>query len=163
MVKQVYFIRHAKSSWEYPNLADIDRPLNKRGKRDAPFMAEKLAQTAPEVDLILSSPAQRAKDTAAEFLSRMNVKEYKELKQIYHAWTDTLIEIINSLDDEINSVLVFGHNPGFTYLFNHFSDEYLDNLPTCGIFGLLCSSSWSDLDTTNTTVNLLLYPKMFKS
>lgn len=162
-MKEIYFIRHAKSSWADPSLSDIDRPLNGRGKRDAPFMASKLAEKVPHVGLILSSSAKRARKTASHFRKAIRHDDYVVLDDIYHAWPENLLEIVQGIDDSVEKALLFGHNPGFTSVYNKFSDEALYNLPTCGIFGLRCSSSWRDLDRTNTRVSLLMYPKMYIS
>ena len=162
-MREIYFIRHAKSSWNNPSLSDIDRPLNGRGKRDAPFMADQLSKRLSHVDIILSSPAKRARKTAKEFRKAIVHHNYLILDEIYHAWPDSLIRTVKRLDDTINTALIFGHNPGFTSVYNQFSEEGLYNLPTCGIFSLKCSSSWADLDESNTKVDFLLYPKMFFS
>ncbi len=160
-MKQVFIVRHAKSSWADPSLDDIDRPLNKRGKRDGPFMARKLAELVPHVDMILCSPARRARDTCKYFVKEIEVGRVTIDDAIYHAWPERIIERLQSLDEEVRSAMVFGHNPGLTSLYNHFSEEYLDNLPTCGIFELECSGKWSEMDPSNTSAKQLLYPKQF--
>ena len=160
-MKEIYFVRHAKSSWSKPMLADIDRPLNHRGKRDAPIMAQKLSEIVPRVDTIFSSPAKRARKTAKHFRNAIPHRDFVIMNEIYHAWPDTLIDIVRNIEESVNKALIFGHNPGFTSVYNYFSSELLHNLPTCGIFGLQCLSSWQDMDTTNTSVNVLLFPKMF--
>jgi phosphohistidine phosphatase len=163
-LKTLYLVRHAKSSWSDPTLMDIERPLNDRGKRDAPFMSVKLKEIQPDVDLIISSPAKRALKTAKIFSETLfghrNVKTNEDL---YHASADDILDVIKELDDEHNVVVLFGHNPGFTYLANHFSDNYIDNVPTCGIIGVQYEGQeWAKIDSNVCQLHHFSYPKLFK-
>lgn len=160
-MRRIFFIRHAKSSWKDEFLADIDRPLNKRGKRDAPFMAKKLAEKVPAVDLLITSSARRARDTSKYFAKKIEVSEKKVDENVYHAWTDTLIDIVREIPDKYETVLIFGHNPAFTAVYNSFSEHRLDNLPTCGIFEIQVEGSWSSLSKQKARTGLLLYPKLY--
>ena len=134
-MKTVYFIRHAKSSWEDAGLSDIERPLNKRGNRDAKFMAKLLKGKEGQPDKIISSPANRALTTAIYFATELNIPEQAIVvrKEIYHAYPEQVLNIIRNLDDADDTVFVFGHNPCFTSLANQFSEEYIPNVPTCGV------------------------------
>ena len=96
-MKRIFFIRHAKSSWADFNLADIDRPLNKRGHRDAPFMAEKLSAIIPAVDLIICSPARRAQETFTYFTAHIKSKETRTLSEVYHASEQTLLDVLHNI------------------------------------------------------------------
>lgn len=136
-MKTLYIIRHAKSSWEDPMIADIDRPLNDRGKRDAPRMGKRLKEKAVVPNLMLSSPAKRAFSTCrriAEVLG-YGVNKIKTERKLYHADEDDLLDIIIGLSDKCEVVMIFGHNPGLTDFVNLLSDEdhVIDNVPTCGI------------------------------
>ena len=159
--RRAYFIRHAKSSWADPTLKDFDRPLNKRGLRDGPNMASKMKSVVDYVDLALCSPAVRTRATMSLFANEITFGNIVFNKHIYHAWPDALVQILQELDDDLKSIMVFGHNPGFTEVFNLFAKAPIANLPTCGIFELECRSTWDDMDTTNTDARLLMYPKMF--
>src|SRR5690606_16808146 len=124
-MKTLYVIRHAKSSWENPLLADIDRPLNDRGKRDAPRMGKRLQERAVVPNLMLSSPAKRALSTCkriAEILG-YGVDKIKTERKLYHADEDDLLNIIKGLNDKCQVVMIFGHNPGLTDFVNLLSDE----------------------------------------
>ena len=134
-MKIVYFVRHAKSSWEDMSLRDIDRPLNPRGKRDAPFMAKLLKGKGVKADAIISSPANRAFSTASVFAAELEVKkeDIRVKDQIYEAYTNDVLDVISNLEDDLETVLIFGHNPTFTSLANMFSKDYIPNVPTCGI------------------------------
>ncbi|NNC94222.1 MAG: histidine phosphatase family protein [Chitinophagales bacterium] len=161
-MKRIIFVRHAKSSWSNMDLADHDRPLNKRGKRDSPIMAKKLAEDVKHIDLWLISTAKRARKTAKAFQKLIAANETKLEPRIYHAHTSELIQLIHEQDDVHSSCIFFGHNPAFTYLHNEFAAHLLDNLPTCGIFILSSKAlKWKDVDKSNTSVETLLYPKMF--
>jgi len=137
-MKTLFLIRHAKSSWADPSLPDKKRPLNKRGRRDAPFMAKLMVEKKIKPDLILSSPAVRALTTAQYFaqaqdipLSRIDVRE-----PIYASFVNDLVAMVQGLDNDHSIVFLFGHNPEFTSFTNRFSDQYIDNVPTCGIVGI---------------------------
>ena len=163
-MKQIYFSRHAKSSWGDLTLMDIDRPLNKRGLRDAPIMADKLAQRCNSIDLLISSPAKRTKITRTYFEKTISHKKTLIDDKIYEATVDRILEVIHDLDDQYESALLFGHNPAFTYVYNLFSQEAIENLPTSGLFGLTSQvDSWSSVDSTNSDIDFLIYPKMFIS
>jgi len=143
-------------------MKDHDRPLNPRGIRDAPIMATKLAAISERIDVSLVSSAIRAQETAAYFHQAVDYKEKLSINKIYHASVDTLIDVIMQIDDEYDSAMMVGHNPGFTFLHNSFADELIDNLPTCGLFCLdIKADRWQDVDATNTFVSMLIYPKMF--
>lgn len=137
-MKTIVFIRHAKSSWKNPELTDIERPLNKRGKRNAPEMALRLKKIGIQPDLILSSPAVRASMTATYFAEIINYPvvaiQYRD--SIYEATIKTVFELIQSLSDEFESVLIFGHNPTFTSIANYFSETFISNVPTTGMFAV---------------------------
>lgn len=134
--KTLYIARHAKSSWEDMSLSDFERPLNKRGKRDAPFMAELLKDKDINPELILSSPAKRAKKTAKHYHETLGGKlQFDE--DIYEASSMTLLTLVQEAFTHYNSVMIVGHNPGFTSLNDMLSDKPIFNIPTAGVVGIL--------------------------
>lgn len=151
-MKKLYIIRHAKSSWDNPEMDDLDRPLNKRGKRDAPQMGKQLKEKEVTPDFMLSSPAERARATCeaiAEVLS-FNKEKIKIDRRLYHANEDQILEVIrgikNSPRDSEEVVLLFGHNPGLTEFANALLNQYIDNIPTCGIVAAeLPVDYWQDV------------------
>ncbi len=148
-MKTVFFIRHAKSSWENPGLSDIERPLNKRGLRDAPFMAKLIKGKNIKPDKLISSPANRAYTTAQYFSTELNIPEQAIVirKEIYHAYPEEVLRIIRNLDDNDSVIFLFGHNPCFTSLANRFSNEYIPNVPTCGIVKVEAKvEKWGDFE-----------------
>ena len=163
-MKRLFVIRHAKSSWDDPSLKDFERPLNKRGKRDAPFMSQLLAGKEDSLDQIVASPANRAATTAGYFAEAFGIPSEQLIfnKNIYEAHHSTLQNIINAFDNKWESVAMFGHNPGFTNLVNLFTTEYLSNLPTCGIVKIVgLVDSWSEFTPDNAAVRVIHYPKQY--
>ncbi len=165
-MKSMYFVRHAKSSWTNPSLDDIDRPLNERGLRDAPFMAQLLGGKGLKADRIISSPANRALTTASYFADALGIdrSEIEVNPRIYEAWSEDVLELVRRLPNSLNVVCIFGHNPTFTSIANMFSDSYLPNLPTCGVFRLDSEiTAWDQLSDANTRLVELIYPKQYFS
>jgi len=163
-MKRFYLIRHAKSSWSNPGLSDIERPLNNRGLRDAPFMSKMLAGKGVRPDRILSSPAVRAHTTARYFAEAFQIDptEIDLHRNIYEAYPEQVLSLMRDLEQEWETVLFFGHNPSFTSLANMFTEEYIVNVATCGIVCIESSaSSWADVDPSNAIVESYLYPKMY--
>ncbi len=161
-MKTIYLARHAKSFWGDQSIPDFDRPLNKRGKRDAPFMGVVLKDKKVKVDLIVSSPAKRTKKTAIEIADKIGYPGKKILynEELYEASVNTIIKILKKLDEGNNSVILFGHNPGLTLLNNLISDYYLDNIPTCGIVALQLDKKWNVLEKNTCKFLFFEYPKL---
>jgi phosphohistidine phosphatase len=163
-MKTLILVRHAKSSWENKNVTDFERPLNDRGKRDAPFIADILKKKEIEVNLILSSPATRALTTAQIFAKELGISEKDIIanKSIYEAGRKELLKILQETDDSINNLMLFGHNPGLTYLSNYLCDFETDNLPTCGVISMqLDFDSWKYLGNKSCTFKFLEFPKKY--
>ena len=162
-MKTVYFIRHAKSSWENAGLSDIERPLNKRGLRDAPFMSKMLKGKNAQPDKLITSPANRAYTTATFFAKELNIPEQTIVvrKEIYHAYPEQVLNIIRHLDNGDDVVFLFGHNPCFTSLANQFSEEYIPNVPTCGVVKVEAEVSvWADFEK-NGVLKDFHFPKQY--
>ena len=163
-MKTVYFIRHAKSSWSDPWKDDHDRGLNQRGLRDAPFMAKVLKGKGARPDRIISSSAVRAQKTALFFAREFEIEPDAVITEeaIYEAYPQTVLDVVTGLDDAINEVLVFGHNPSFTSIINHFTDDYLANLPTCGIGKVVANvEHWSEFAPPAAQLKELHFPKQY--
>lgn len=161
-MKTLYLVRHAKSSWEDSQLRDYDRPLNKRGKKDAPNMGRRLALMRVSVDLLLSSPANRAYTTATIIASAFNYdkKAIETDEAIYHASRTELVEILKAQDQKLNAIMFFGHNPGFTDLANYLTGADIDNIPTCGVAAIqLEISAWKSLNRNTGKLLFFEYPK----
>ncbi len=161
-MKRLYLIRHAKSSWKDSSLADFERPLNKRGKRNAPFMGKRLQFYQILPALILSSPAKRARKTARMIAQEIGFpkKQIVYDDDIYDASTSTLFHMIRNLDDAAMDAMLFGHNPGITTLAECLTDTLIENVPTCGIFCIdFAVDSWSNIVEGSGTVVFFDYPR----
>jgi phosphohistidine phosphatase len=134
-VKRLYLIRHAKSSWDDPRLADFDRPLNDRGKRDAPRMGRRLAEAGHRPDLLLSSPAKRAFGTAKRVARELGFRKGDIFRNIrlYHADESQLLQAVQAQPDAAGSLMLFGHNPGLTEFATLLCRYPFGNVPTCGV------------------------------
>jgi phosphohistidine phosphatase len=161
-MKILTLVRHAKSSWKNPDLADHERPLNKRGERDAPEMGRRLAAQGQCPDLIVTSPAVRAKVTAETIAEAVGyrVGDIVEDERIYEANAGKLLDVIRELDDSHRHVMLFGHNPGFTHLVNRLAEDAVDNVPTCGVVQLEHEGgSWSEVGRLGSMTMDFDYPK----
>lgn len=146
-MKTLVLIRHAKSSWKDPQLADRDRLLNPRGARDAPEMGRRLARGSSP-DLILTSPAVRAATTAGVIAESVGYPrgEIVQDERLYGAAAREILEVIRGIEDRHERVFVFGHNPGLTDLVNALSQAPIPNLPTCGVVEFRIEAEvWGDV------------------
>ena len=159
-MKTLFILRHAKSSWENSKLADFDRPLNGRGQKAAPLMGELIRKNQFEINLIVSSPAERAKQTAelVKKAARLDAEiEYDE--KIYEASPQRLLEIISASDDKFDSVMLVGHNPGLEGLLKLLTGE-LEAMPTAALAVVdLETNSWSKINSSSGTLRILIRPK----
>ncbi|NNK93816.1 MAG: histidine phosphatase family protein [Desulfobacterales bacterium] len=162
-MKQLLLIRHAKSSWANPDLADFDRPLNKRGKRDAPYMGKLLAAQGISPELIITSPAKRAKRTAKTIAAKIGYDEgsiiYRE--DIYMSGLSGLLKAIASTDNSINSLALVGHNYAITELAEWLTGKVIGNIPTCGIVSIeFRVPSWKKIIEHSGRLIFFDYPKL---
>lgn len=162
--KTLLVIRHAKSSWDIGTLNDFERPLNDRGKKDAPLMAKRMIDKKIQVEAFVSSPAKRAKKTAELFCESYNksLDAILYVTMLYHATADDLYEVVEHLDDSLNTVAVFSHNPGITAFVNTLTDAIkIDNMPTCGIYAIqVQTKKWSDIKKAKKGFLFFDYPKL---
>ncbi len=163
-MKTLYLIRHAKSSWKNQNLADHERPLNKWGKRDAPFMVKLLREEDVKPDLIISSPAVRALITAKTFAEGLDYpkNEIEINDSIYEAGVSDLLNVIYNISDKYRYVMLFGHNPGLTILNNYITDQDIDNIVTCGIVCIQFNiDSWKNVNDNSGKILSYEFPKKY--
>lgn len=159
-MKKLYIIRHAKSSWKDVVLEDFERGLSKRGKANAPMMGERLKEKGIMPDIILSSPAKRAKSTAEIIAKEIGYKK-KVLfdENIYEASVDELRKILTALDDKNSTVFLVGHNPSLNDLAHYYVDFEV-NIPTCGVVEIaFASKKWAEIEPKNAKLLLFDYPK----
>lgn len=161
-MKELYLIRHAKSDWNDPSLSDFDRPLNPRGMRNAPMMGKLLAKESAVPDLIVSSPALRAKTTALIFAQALQVATdaIRFEPSIYEASVQSLLYLVAALPDDAERIFLFGHNPGLTELANLLGDLSIENMPTASVVGIRFEvDAWHDAGKRRGKTIRFEYPK----
>jgi len=161
-MKTLLLIRHAKSSWDDPSVPDFDRPLNERGKNDAPEMAKRLTDKKIRLDALVSSPAKRAKKTCIAFAKEFEYDkdDIRFEEKLYEAGTEDFLEVVKGLKNKWNDVAIFSHNPGITYFANTLTSTRIDNMPTCSIFSVkIKTDSWKDIDSAEKEFWFFDYPK----
>ncbi|HOZ78164.1 MAG TPA: histidine phosphatase family protein [Ferruginibacter sp.] len=160
--KRLLVIRHAKSSWDIGTLNDFERPLNERGKRDAPEMAGRLKEKNVLIDAFVASPAKRAKKTAEYFIEvyGRSKEDIMYVSKLYHAPAEIFFEVAENLPEHFNTVAIFSHNPGITEFVNLLTNNLrLDNMPTCGIFAVRFQGAWKSFVKAKKEFIFFDYPK----
>ena len=161
-MKELLVIRHAKSSWANAFQGDFERPLNDRGHRDAPAMAERMLKRGVGIQCFASSTANRALTTAVYFAEAYgkNKKDILLFPELYHAPEETFYQVIAKLPDEYSTVALFSHNPGITDFVNSLTNTRIDNMPTCGIFAIKTNiTEWKSFKDAEQTFWFFDYPK----
>lgn len=159
-MKTLILVRHAKSDRKGdPAIRDFDRPLNRRGERDAPAMAKRLAGSGIRVDALVSSPAVRALSTAEAFSERLGLPVRTD-ERIYEADVAALQVVARDFDDRLNRVALFGHNPGLSDFLRYLTEENYSDLPTAGIAVVeLPLKSWKHVFAGKGALKSSLCPK----
>lgn len=164
-MKKVYIIRHAKSSWSDLSLDDFDRPLKKRGKEDIKVISKWLKKRGIKPDIVISSPAKRAKKTLKTLEEILNIDKdvIKFDKGIYEAHVQYLVDMLSKLDDRYGSVFIIGHNPSLNELAEHLSDTIITNIPTSGVVAIeLDIDKWNEIKNKKGKILFFIYPKKLK-
>lgn len=162
-MKTLFLIRHAKSSWSDGSLDDFNRPLNNRGKISADFMGKELAKKGIKPDKIIASPAKRTQRTSERIAQKIgypniNIAYYSEL---YLGDIQSLLEIVNSLSDDNDTVFLVGHNPGITMFFNYVCGEFAE-MVTCAVAEITFDiDSWAAVSNKTGTLQNFTYPKKY--
>ncbi len=142
---------------------DFDRPLNKRGKQNAPEMAQRLVSRGMVPELIIASPAKRARTTAKIMAEEWHYPKQAILleEELYLCYASTFLKVITRIDDDFNAVAIFAHNPGITDFANYLTEEIrIDNVPTTGIFAIQADTdSWKDFDLARKKFLFFDYPR----
>lgn len=162
-IKRLILVRHGKSSWEF-NVNDRDRPLKQRGINDALLVAENFQQKDYKIDAVFSSPANRAHSTCKIFKTSLGWKadNIKVVEDLYDFSGERLIIFIKKLDNNLNTVAIFGHNHAFTSIANLYGDQFINNVPTSGLVVLKFNiDDWQHAKYGQT--ELIMFPRDFKS
>ncbi|HCN83373.1 MAG TPA: histidine phosphatase family protein [Sphingobacteriaceae bacterium] len=162
MTKHLLLIRHAKSDWSNEDLTDFDRPLNNRGHKDAPAMAERLLKNRLVPQHLISSPAKRAITTAKYFADvfQINKNLIQQEEDIYEASSSILLKVINRIDDRYGFVALFGHNPALTSVVIDLSNADISDIPTCGMALIKFTfDDWAMISNGTGKLQFFDYPK----
>ncbi|WP_339132603.1 MAG: histidine phosphatase family protein [Candidatus Electrothrix sp. GW3-4] len=161
-MKKIHLLRHAKSSWKDSTLTDMDRPLNKRGKRTCRFMAQHIAQAGCSFEYIFSSPALRAQ-TTIERIGKTLERDlcWQTAGQLFTFDQEVLFAWCRTLDETVREPLLIGHNPALTEFCNTLSNSTVKNIPTCGYVQLTIEQDcpWQELAEGVAELTVLLRPK----
>ncbi|MBT8068477.1 MAG: histidine phosphatase family protein [Gammaproteobacteria bacterium] len=161
-MKRLTLVRHAKSSWSDVTLGDRQRPLNKRGKRDAPIMGRRIMDHGIRPSLIISSPAERAWRTAKIIAAEISYpREFLQREDsLYLASLDDFLDVLVAQDSGFNSIMIVGHNPGITDFANFLSPGLTGNLPTAGVVSVeLDQDHWNLYERPKARLLVHDYPK----
>ncbi|AMB60230.1 SixA phosphatase family protein [Microterricola viridarii] len=148
-MKTLILVRHAKSSWDDPSLVDEARPLNKRGRRDAPEMGRRLLERGVVPEVILASPALRARTTAELIALELGADEAAVIidHRLYATTAAGILKVVREQDDAVDSVMVVGHDPEMSELARRFS-PLIPPMATCAVLELRFETgTWAGLDT----------------
>lgn len=158
-MKTLYLLRHAKSSWDDPDLADFDRPLNNRGLNAARFIGGLMFERGIRPERMVSSPAKRAKQTAVLVREIAELPKLEIDDRIYEASSLSLFNLVSEFPDDTASVLIVGHNPGMEELIRLLSGEP-HSVPTAALSRVtLDVDRWSDLGLNCGTLDFIIRPK----
>lgn len=158
----LYLVRHAKSDWSNLFLRDFDRPLNARGEYSAPLMGEYLSKQGIKPDLILSSPALRAKTTTITLAEKLSypIESISYLPSLYESDVNTILAIIRTISENIETLFIVAHNPEVTECINFITNAEIDNVPTCGVAAIrLNENSWDRVGSNSAELISLDTPK----
>ena len=161
-MKELCLVRHAKSSWKFPKLDDFERPLNKRGRKNAPFMGKMIRRLGFSPDLMITSPASRAAMTARFLAFGINypLESIQYLASVYESNEMDLMQLIRELDDKFKKVMLIGHNPTLTRLANSIGNLSISNIPTCGVCCVVLGITlWSGIKSKSGELKYFEYPK----
>lgn len=161
-MKTIILIRHGKSSWKH-NVSDRERPLNTRGKEDVQRVAKHLISKSEIPKSIFSSPAKRAYTTCKIFseILKTSKNQITLVDDLYDFDGENVIKFIKNLNNDCDSIMIFGHNHAFTSISNIFGNKFIDNLPTSGLVKLNFDiNDWKDLNKG--TTEFIIIPKELK-
>ena len=159
-MKTLYIVRHAKSSWKYESIEDIDRPLKERGIKDAHLLSKYLSEEIKRPDVFVSSSANRALHTAVIFCENFKypLANLKIKRQLYSFSDGYLVKTVKALDDSFDSAVIFSHDHGINSFVNKFGDKPIAHVSTCGVIGIQFKEKhWKNIKKGSTS--LIEFPK----
>lgn len=163
-MKTLFLARHAKSSWKYPELQDIERPLKRRGRHDAELIAERLRKEGVRPEYFISSPAVRAYETAKIFAKILDYPKSQIAisSSVYNASVQELHTLILGIDNALQSAIIFGHDPALCHFTAFLTRQHYEKIPTSGVVAIeFQAESWNMIQPHSGKVQFIIYPKMF--
>jgi len=162
-MKSLIIVRHCKSSWADLSLSDFDRPLNKRGNIDGELMSNYLREKEKKIDKLILSTSKRTRLTSKYFTEKIHFDSISYLDELYHASYSDIINIISKVENNFNSVMVIGHNPGLTELINQYTIMNIYNLPTTGVVKVkFKGDKWERITENKGKIVYKKFPKELK-
>lgn len=164
-MKTVYIVRHAKSSWDFPQLEDHERPIIDKGIKRTERIIDFLQQKSVKVDLLYASHAVRSAETARMLAPAVGVEPNQIViePEIYNGGTNAISDLIYGLPNNVNSVMIVGHNPVVSDFVNEYADEHIDWLPTSAVVALrFDTDAWEKIDEANVKTDFIVTPLMLK-
>jgi len=161
-MKKLILVRHGKSSWEYA-VSDRDRPLSERGINDALLVSGKLLSQSIQIDALFSSPANRALHTCTIFIRQLSfpLEKFQLANELYDFSGDDVLRFLQNLNNNLNTVMIFGHNHAFTHIANSLGNSYIENVPTSGLVHLEFDvEDWASVE--NGITKQTIFPKHLK-
>ena len=162
-MKKIYFVRHAKSSWDDISITDKERTLNERGQRDAPRMAQFISDKISCPDAFICSSAVRTTQTAKIFVSQFEKENLILEDRLYNASEVDWFSVLKNIDASHASVMIFGHNPEITNLVNVLADANIMNMPTCAVAAVNFEmETWKEIMDVEGKLDFYHFPKGIK-
>ena len=161
-MKTLYIVRHAKSSWESPESDDLNRPIIENGIKKTRKVIDFLLKENAKVDVIVSSHAKRALETAYLFAQSFNFTPSEIIinHNIYECDEESIMSEVYALPNDKNNVMLIGHNPTFTQFANIFLDKKIDFLPTSSVISIsFDTDQWEKIESSIKRVNFVAFPK----
>lgn len=165
-MKTIYVIRHAKSSWDAPNITDHQRPLIEKGIKRTALVSGYLVKHNIKIGLIISSDAVRAYETSKLIASAIGypVENIKTDRRVYQESLDSVYKVVSEVSQKIDSIMIVGHNPTLTDFVNDFLEEEIDELPTSGIVSISFETDdWQGIEGLKAIINFMITPKSLKN
>jgi len=164
-MKTLYLVRHAKSSWEEPGISDADRPLIPKGIKRTKLVIDFLRGRGTTIDLMISSPALRACDTAKIMAEGLDypVNRIRTDRKLYDEYYDRILDIIYGTSNDVNALMIFGHNPTITHLANLFLHPGIEMMPTsCVVCLSFDTDRWEEIPANDAVNEFIVTPKMLR-
>ena len=162
-MKSLIIVRHCKSSWADLSQSDFDRPLNKRGNIDGELMSNYLREKEKKIDKLILSTSKRTRLTSKYFIEKIHFDSISYLDELYHASYSDIINIISKVENNFNSIMVIGHNPGLTELINQYTIMNIYNLPTTGVVKVeFKGDKWERITENKGIIVYKKFPKELK-